>query len=149
MESNNNQPSFVIQKVYTKDVSFESINSPDIFKQQWNPSVDFNIDINSRKIDDNNYEVDLTVTLNTKTGDTNAYVAEVTQSGIFTLSGVPEQQIDSILNTYCPNTLFPYAKRVLDSSVIRGGFLPLNLSPINFDAIYLQKQNTSESQHWF
>ena len=147
MESNNNQPSFVIQKVYTKDVSFESINSPDIFKQQWNPSVDFNIDINSRKIDDNNYEVDLTVTLNTKTGDTNAYVAEVTQSGIFTLSGVPEQQIDSILNTYCPNTLFPYAKRVLDSSVIRGGFLPLNLSPINFDAIYLQKQNTSESQH--
>ena len=147
MESNKNQPSFVIQKVYTKDVSFESINSPDIFKQQWNPSVDFNIDINSRKIDDNNYEVDLTVTLNTKTGETNAYIAEVTQSGIFTLSGIPEQQIESILNTYCPNTLFPYANRVLDTSVIRGGFLPLNLSPINFDAIYLQKQNTSESQH--
>ena len=147
MESNQNQPSFVIQKVYTKDVSFESLNSPDIFKQQWNPSVDFNIDINSKKIDDSNYEVDLTVTLNTKTDETNAYIAEVTQSGIFTLSGVPAEQIESILNTYCPNTLFPYAKRVLDSSVIRGGFLPLNLSPINFDAIYLQKQNTSESQH--
>ena len=70
MENIQNQPSFVIQKVYTKDVSFESINSPEIFKAQWEPKVDFNIDINSRKIDDNNYEVDLTVTLNTKTGET-------------------------------------------------------------------------------
>ena len=141
---NQNQPSFVIQKVYTKDVSFESMNSPEIFKEQWNPSVDFNIDIDTKKIDENNYEVDLTVTLNTKTGETLAYIAEVTQSGIFTLAGIPEDQIESILNTYCPNTLFPYAKRILDSSVIRGGFLPLNLSPINFDAIYMQKKSQAK-----
>ncbi len=141
---NQNQPSFVIQKVYTKDVSFESMNSPEIFKEQWNPSVDFNIDIDTKKIDENNYEVDLTVTLNTKTGETLAYIAEVTQSGIFTLAGIPEDQIESILNTYCPNTLFPSAKRMLDSSVIRGGFLPLNLSPINFDAIYMQKKSQAK-----
>ncbi|APC97480.1 protein-export chaperone SecB [Francisella frigiditurris] len=143
MEDNQNQPSFVIQKVYTKDVSFESMNSPEVFKQQWNPKVDFNLDINFKKLDESNYEVDLTITVNTKNNEANAYIAEVTQSGIFTITGMSEEQLDSVLNTYCPNTLFPYSKRVLDSSIHRGGFLPLNLSPINFDAIYLQKKNSA------
>ncbi|MBK2357213.1 protein-export chaperone SecB [Francisella hispaniensis] len=147
MQNNEIQPSFLIQKVYTKDVSFETINSPACFKEQWNPSSDFNIDINTTKINDENFELDLTITVTTKNNETNAYIAEVTQSGIFTITGMSEEQIDSVLNTYCANTLFPYAKRVIDSSIIKGGFLPLNLAPINFDAIYLQKKSSPQREH--
>ncbi|MDE5009064.1 protein-export chaperone SecB, partial [Francisella tularensis] len=68
-------------------------------------------------------------------------IAEVTQSGIFTITSMSEEQIDYVLNTYCANTLFPYDKRIIDSSIIKGGFLPLNLAPINFDEIYLQKKS--------
>ncbi|MGQ4004934.1 protein-export chaperone SecB [Francisellaceae bacterium CB300] len=147
MESTENQPSFLIQKVYTKDVSFESINSPASFKDQWNPASDFNIDLNTRKIDDQNFELDLTITITTKNNEANVYITEVTQSGIFTISGMPEAQVESVLNTYCANALFPYAKRIIDSSIMKGGFLPLNLSPINFDAIYMQKKEQENQAH--
>lgn len=145
MESTENQPSFLIQKVYTKDVSFELINSPAAFKDQWSPASDFNIDLNTKKIDEHNFELDLTITITTKNNEANVYITEVTQAGIFTITGMPEEQIESVLNTYCVNALFPYAKRIIDSSIMKGGFLPLNLSPINFDAIYMQKK-TQEDQ---
>lgn len=147
MEATENQPSFLIQKVYTKDVSFESINSPASFKDQWNPASDFNIDLNTKKIDEQNFELDLTITITTKNNETNVYITEVTQAGIFTIAGMPEEQIESVLNTYCANALFPYAKRVIDSSIMKGGFLPLNLSPINFDAIYMQKKTQAAQTH--
>jgi preprotein translocase subunit SecB len=145
MKSTKNQPFFLIQKVYTKDVSFEAISSPSSFKDQWNPASDFNIDLNTRKIDEHNFELDLTITITTKNSEASVYITEVTQAGIFTISGMPEKQIESVLNTYCANALFPYAKRVIDSSIMRGGFLPLNLSPINFDAIYMQKNAQSQT----
>ncbi len=147
MDSTENQPSFLIQKVYTKDVSFESINSPASFKDKWNPASDFNIDLNTRKIDEQNFELDLTINITTKNNETNVYITEVTQSGIFTISGMPEAQVESLLNTYCANALFPYAKRVIDSSIMKGGFLPLNLSIINFDAIYMQKKQQENQGH--
>ncbi|MDE4953341.1 protein-export chaperone SecB, partial [Francisella tularensis subsp. holarctica] len=78
------QQYFLIQKVYTKYVSFETINSHACFKEQWNPSSDFNIDINTTKIHDENFELDLTITVTTKNNENNSYIAEVTQSGIFT-----------------------------------------------------------------
>jgi preprotein translocase subunit SecB len=147
MESTDNQPSFLIQKVYTKDVSFESINSPASFKDEWNPASEFNIDINTKKMDEQNFELDLTITITTKNNEANVYIVEVTQAGIFTIAGMEEAQIESVLNTYCANTLFPYAKRVIDSSIMKGGFLPLNLAPINFDAIYMQKKaNQNQEQ---
>ncbi|MFV9930823.1 MAG: protein-export chaperone SecB [Francisella endosymbiont of Hyalomma asiaticum] len=149
MQNNEIQPSFLIQKVYTKDVSFETINSPVCFKEQWDLGSDFNIDINTTKINDENFELHLTITVTTKNNDTNAYIAEVTQSGIFKITGMTAEQIDSVLNIYCANTLFPYAKRIIDSSIIKGGFLPFNLPLINFDAIYLQKktQQLQQSTH--
>lgn len=147
MASTENQPSFLIQKVYTKDISFESINSPASFKDKWDPASDFNIDLNTKKIDEQNFELDLTITITTKNNEANIYITEVTQAGIFTLANMPEDQIESILNTYCANALFPYAKRVIDSAIMKGGFLPLNLAPINFDAIYMQKKEQKTQAH--
>lgn len=146
MQNNENQPSFLIQKVYTKDVSLETINAPACFKDQWNPASDFNIDINTKKVNEENYELDLTVTVTTKNNEANVYIVEVTQSGIFTITGMDDNQIESVLNTYCANTLFPYAKKMIDSSIIKGGFMPLNLAPINFDAIYMQKKAQQQQE---
>ena len=148
MEDNKNNPSFLIQKVYTKDISFEIINSPACFKEQVNQTSDFNIDIHTNKLEDSEFELDLTITITTKNSDNNnsIYIVEVTQSGIFTITATPTDQIESILNTYCANVLFPYAKSMIDSTVLKGGFLPINLAPINFDAIYMQKKIEQESQ---
>lgn len=146
MQEQENQPSFLIQKIYTKDVSFESINSPSCFKDQWAPESNFNVDIHTEKLADNSFELSLTITITTKNNEENAYVVEATQIGIFTIENMPEDQKETVLNTYCANALFPYAKRIIDSSVIKGGFLPLNLSPINFDAIYMQKKSQAEQE---
>ena len=140
MKNDNKKTSFLIQKIYTKDVSLETLNVPDCFKDKWDPTSDLKFNIEYKKIDDINFELDLTMTIKTKNNDKNVYVIEVNQSGIFTLTGMTDEQIDSVLNTYCAHTLFCYAKRTIDSSVIKGGFLPLNLVPINFDAIYMENK---------
>ena len=144
------QPKFIIQKIYTKDMSFETPNAPDVFKIQWQPKVNVNIDTSSKSLDNNVHEVDLTLTLTVKNDERNAYLIEVTQSGIFTIENMPAEQLDAMLGAYCPNTLFPYIKEAIDSVINRGGFPQINMAPINFDAIYMQKksqQTENNTQH--
>lgn len=144
------QPKFVIQKIYTKDMSFETPNAPEVFKKQWQPKVNVNIDTSSKSLDANVHEVDLTLTLTVKNDEQNAYLIEVTQSGIFTIENMPAEQVDAMLGAYCPNTLFPYIKEAIDSVINRGGFPQINMAPINFDAIYMQKksqQTENNTQH--
>lgn len=144
------QPKFIIQKIYTKDMSFETPNAPDVFKTQWQPKVNVNIDTSNKSLDNNVHEVDLTLTLTVKNDEKNAYLIEVTQSGIFTIENMPAEQLDAMLGAYCPNTLFPYIKEAIDSVINRGGFPQINMAPINFDAIYMQKksqQTENNTQH--
>ena len=134
-----NQAEFVIQKVYFEDTSFESPNSPIIFKEEWSPEANIDLNTESKKLDDNTYQVALTVTVTAKSKDKTAFVAEVKQSGIFTVTGIDnEEQMGQILGAYCPSTLFPYARETISGLVNRGGFPQLNLAPINFDALYAQ-----------
>ncbi|GAA0358341.1 protein-export chaperone SecB [Bowmanella denitrificans] len=137
------QPQFAIQRIYTKDISFESPNSPAIFQQEWKPEVKMDLDTRSAKLDDNSYEVVLAVTVTAKAGDQTAFLVEVQQAGIFTIADMSDQQKAHILGSFCPNTLFPYARECISNLVNRGTFPQLNLAPVNFDAIfaaYLQKR---------
>ena len=147
----NNQPNFVIQKIYTKDISFEAPSTPDVFKAQWQPEANVNVDTTSSKLDNNVYEVELSLTVTVKNSDNNAYLIEVSQAGIFTLQNMPEDQIAPMLGAFCPTTLFPYAKETIDSLINRGGFPQINLAPINFDALYMQRlaqqQSGEQTQH--
>ena len=151
MENEQKQPNFVIQKVYTKDLSFEAPGTPDSFKTQWQPEANVNVDTSSKKLADNVHEVELTLTITVKNGEKNAYLIEVTQAGIFTLENMPEDQVQPMLGAFCPTTLFPYAKETVDSLINRGGFPQINLAPINFDALYMQKvsqqQSADQTQH--
>jgi preprotein translocase subunit SecB len=134
------QRQFAIQRIYLKDVSFETPNSPDIFRQEWKPENNLNLNTGIRQIDEQTYEVVLTLTLTTKIGDNTAYLVEVQQAGIFTLSGFSEQEKAPMLGAYIPNTLFPYAREVISDLATKGSFPQMVLQPVNFDALFMQHQ---------
>ncbi|XKM13574.1 protein-export chaperone SecB [Orbaceae bacterium ac157xtp] len=153
-DQNNNQATtaesnFAIQRIYIKDVSFETPNVPAIFPKEWKPEVNIELNTSSQVLTDNVYEVALRITLTTKSNDEVAYICEVTQAGIFTLLGFSGNQLQHCLGAFCPNILFPYARETISSLVNKGTFQPVNLEPVNFDAVfmnYLQQQNAQQTQ---
>ncbi|MDI9819126.1 MULTISPECIES: protein-export chaperone SecB [unclassified Legionella] len=130
---------FMIQRVYIKDSSFEAPNTPASFQQQWEPELSLDLNTQHTELEKNVYEVVLTVTATVKNNGAVAFLAEVKQAGIFTIQGALNEQIDHLLNSFCPNILFPYARETITSQVIRGSFPQLVLAPINFDALYMQQ----------
>ena len=131
---------FEIQRIYTKDLSFESPNTPDVFLQEnWQPEIAIDLNIADTKLENETYEVVLTVTATAKAKDATAFLAEVKQAGIFAISGFSEEQVKHMLGAFCPNVLFPYAREAISDIVTRGSFPQLLLAPINFDALYQQQ----------
>lgn len=137
---------FAIQKIYTKDLSFETPNSPKIFMEKWEPSVDFNLGTRVETVDKNLYEIVLTTTITAKIGSATAYLVEVNQAGIFTIAGFSEQELGPMIGSFCPNMLFPYAREVVSDLIAKGGFPQLLLAPVNFDALYAQHLQSVQNQ---
>ncbi len=138
------EPQFAIQRVYTKDVSFETPNSPAIFQTDWKPEIKLDIDTRSNKLAENTFEVVLAVTVTATVEGQTAFLAEVQQAGIFTIGNLPEAQLAHTIGAFCPTTLFPYARETIASLVNRGSFPQFNLSPVNFEALfasYVQQRN--------
>lgn len=140
-QSSQQNPQFMIQRLYIKDISFEAPNTPNIFKEKWEPNLDLDLNIQSHTLEEKDiYEVVLTITATVKNNNTLAYLIEIKQAGIFTIQGTPTEQLGHILNSFCPTILFPYARETISYHVLHASFPPLILSPINFDALYMQKQ---------
>jgi preprotein translocase subunit SecB len=137
---------FIIQKIYTKDVSFESPNSPDIFREEWKPQLDLQLGNEYRRIDEENHEIILSVTVTAKVGDKTAFLVEVKQAGIFSLTGYSDEEMGPLVGSYCPNTLFPFVREVVSDVVTKGGFPQLVLSPVNFDAMYMHQKEQAIAQ---
>ena len=132
---------FSVEKIYVKDVSFESPRSPAIFNEQTQPQLNMNLNQSVQRVGDNAYEVVLAITLTCSLGEDNAntvYVAEVKQAGVFGLAGFEPNVLDAMLGTHCPNVLYPYARQLLGELIQAGGFPPFLLQPINFDALYAE-----------
>lgn len=130
---------FVLQRIYVKDLSFESPKSPDGFRQQWKPQIGLELNSGHKDLGDDNHEVVLSLTVTARNQEEETiYLAEVQQAGIFLIKGLPEDVMEQTLGAFCPNVLFPYAREALDSLVTRGSFPPVMLAPVNFDAIYEQ-----------
>lgn len=139
-----NEPQFMIQRVYVKDISFETPNSPDIFKEEWEPKLNLDLGNKTNKLEDNVYEVELSVTATVNNKDKVAFISEVKQAGIFTIEGAPEEQLDHLLNSFCPSILFPYAREAITDMVTKGSFPQLVLAPVNFDALYMQQRQEQQ-----
>jgi preprotein translocase subunit SecB len=140
------QGQFAIQRIYCKDISFETPNSPMIFQDEWKPQADLQIETNSADLGNGVYDVTLSITATVKVGDKVAFLVEVNQSGIFSATGIPEEQLGPMLGAFCPNILFPYAREAISDISNRGGFPPLLLSPVNFDALYAQRMQQKQAQ---
>lgn len=133
------QNQFSIQKLYIKDVSFESPSTPEVFSfKNWEPQIELNLNNTNKKVSDGIFEVVLSVTATVKHDDKTAFLVEIHQAGIFQISGFNEQDTKYILGSQCMNILFPYAREVVSDMTTRGGFPPLLLNPVNFDALYAQ-----------
>ncbi|WP_096618979.1 protein-export chaperone SecB [Candidatus Enterovibrio altilux] len=137
------QQNFIIQRIFLKDLSFEAPNSPNVFKQEWNPDVNLDLDTQSCQLGKDVYEVVLRLTVTVKNAEKNAFLCEVQQGGIFTVNDMEEPQLAHCLGAFCPNILFPYARETISNLVIKGAFPQLNLAPVDFVALfmnYLQEQ---------
>ncbi|MFW5442906.1 MAG: protein-export chaperone SecB [Methylococcaceae bacterium] len=145
-ESTSEEKQFSIQKIHTKDISFETPNSPKIFTEKWEPTVDLNLGTNVEALGDALFEVSLSVTVTVKCNDITAYLIEVTQAGIFSLAGFSEQEMGPMVGSFCPNILFPYAREVVSDLVAKGGFPQMLLAPVNFDALYSQHLKQAQQQ---
>lgn len=145
-----NETQFMIQRIYIKDLSYETPNTPAVFQQQWEPELNLDINTASTELEKGVYEVVLTVTATVMNQKTTAFLVEVKQAGIFTIQGAAANQLDHLINSFCPNILFPYARETITSQVIRGSFPQLVLAPINFDALFMQqmaeKQKTAQEE---
>ncbi len=130
---------FSLQRIYVKDLSFEAPKSPEIFREDWSPSVELDLNTNQRGLEGDFHEVVLTLTVTVKTGEEVAFIAEVQQAGIFLIQGLDTTSQAHALGAFCPSILFPYARETLDSLVVRGSFPALMLAPVNFDALYAQE----------
>lgn len=140
------QAQFQLQKLYVKDVSFELPNAPQIFQENGQVEIKLNLAQKVENLAEGIHEVNLTVTVTATMGEKTAYLAEVQQAGIFAIVGLGEQARHAALNTLCPSTLFPYARRIITDLVAEGGFPPLVLQPINFDMIYAQRMREAQTQ---
>ena len=141
------ETTFVLQRIYVKDVSFESPKAPEAFLKKWKPKVALELNTSNVSVGKDDFEVTLGLTVTAKNeAEEVIYLIELLQSGIFLIRGMSEERLAQTLGSTCPNVLFPYAREAIDSIVTKGSFPPLMLAPVNFDAIYAQARARSEAE---
>jgi preprotein translocase subunit SecB len=140
----NNQPVFNLDKIYVKDLSLEIPHAPKIFLERENPQVDIQLHTQASSFEEGQYEVLVMATITAKIGEKTMFLVELKQAGIFQIRNVPADELEPILAVMCPNILFPYLRQVVSDVVVRGGFSPVLLNPINFDALYQQQKQQAQ-----
>lgn len=133
-------PVFQIQRVYLKEASLEQPNSPAILLEQESPTVDIQLGVNAGPVADGVYEVTVTATVQTKIKDKTVFLVEATQAGIFEIRNLPQEQMSQIMGIACPQIVYPYLRGNVADLIQRGGFPPVHLSEINFQAMFEQQQ---------
>ena len=132
-------PVFTIERIYVKDMSLENPSSPQSFLQQESPQVEVSLQTRGEPVGEGVFESVLTVTVTAKVGEQTMFLVEVAQAGIFQIRNIPQQDLQPILGVHCPNILFPYARETVANAIIRAGYPPVHLAPINFETLYQQQ----------
>jgi preprotein translocase subunit SecB len=136
-ETQQPQRQLAVQKIYLKDASLEVPKAPGIYQKAWKPTVDVNLSTATTALQQaGHYQVALKVTVTARLEEDTAFIIEIEQAGLFLLSGFPEQELPQVLNTHCPQALFPYAREAVSELAQRGGFQQVLLQPVSFDALY-------------
>lgn len=141
------QKQIAVQKVYLKDFSFESPNSPKIFtSSDWQPKTNLNLRSGHTPVAEDLHEVVLTITVEAKHEETTLFLVEIQQAGLFQIAGYAQEEMEAIIGSFCPTTLFPFAREAIAGIVSKGGFPEFLLQPINFDALYAESKRQAAAQ---
>ena len=138
-------PVFQIQRVYLKDLSLEQPNSPAILLEQEQPTVDIQLGVDAQPVTDGIFEITVSATVQTKIGDRTVFLVEAKQAGIFEIRNLPEDQMGPILGIACPQIVYPYLRGNVADVIQRGGFPPVHLAEINFQAMFEQQQAQAQA----
>ena len=133
-------PVFQIQRVYLKEASLEQPNSPAILLEQEAPTVDIQLGVNAAPVAEGIFEVSVRATVQTKIKDKTVFLVEATQAGIFEIRNLPQDQMSQVMGIACPQIVYPYLRGNVADLIQRGGFPPVHLAEINFQAMYEQQQ---------
>ena len=133
------QPMFTIERVYIKDLSIENPGAPRSFLSQEQPQVEIGLQTRAEQIEEGLFESVLTVTVTAKVADKTLFLVEAAQAGLFQIRGIAMPDLQPVLGVHCPNILFPFVREAISSAIQRAGFPPVNLAPINFEALYQQQ----------
>lgn len=144
-EEQQNLPQAAIQRIYVKDISFEAPNLPELFSVEYKPQIKMEMNSKSRIVADDNYEVILTISVKAEIEDKTVFLAEVQQAGIFMLKNLSEEQLQHSLSVMGPETLYPYVRETIASLIGRTGFPAVQLAPVNFQALFIQKMQQAQA----
>jgi len=134
-----------ISKIYLKDFSFESPQSPLVFRRSdWKPQTNLNLRSTHNPIEEGVHEIVLTITIEAKEDDKTLFLVELHQAGLFEITGYDGEELAAIAGSFCPNILFPYARESVATIIQKGGFPEFVLQPINFDALYMQSRQQGQ-----
>jgi len=144
--SEDKQPGFALEKLYLKDVSVEVPNAPEIFVERDAPKISIELNNEAKPLADGYYEIALQITVTSKIGEQTAFVVDIVQAGIFVIKNIPEDGLEAVIAITCPNILFPYAREAVSNFTVKAGFNPVQLQPINFEALYMQEKQKKDSK---
>ena len=140
------QRQFLVQRIFTKDISFEAPNSPAIFQENWTPEIKVGLSSETRRPGNDHLEVTLKISVEAKHEDKTVFLVEVQQGGLFLAQGFSEQEMEAVVGVAAPNVLFPYAREVISDLVTRGSFPQFVLQPVNFEALYAQQRQAKAAE---
>jgi preprotein translocase subunit SecB len=146
VENEKVQQQFAVQRLYIKDVSYETPMGAAVFAKQWKPKINVEMNSKSSKLGEDNFEVVLTVTVTASLEEEAALLIEVQQAGLFLVKGIEGENLRQALSILAPNLLFPYVREAIDSLALKGGFPAIGLQPVNFEALYVQAKAQAEAQ---
>jgi preprotein translocase subunit SecB len=145
MSQQPNQPVFSIEKLFVKDLSVEVPNAPRIYLERDTPQVEIQMNTSANPIDEGYFEVVVSVTVTAKLAEKTVFLVEASQGGVFQIRNIPQGELEPVLGITCPNILYPYVREVVSDAVVRAGFAPVVLNPVNFEAIF-QAQRDAKTQ---
>jgi preprotein translocase subunit SecB len=134
------QPSFQIEKLYVKDMSLEVPNAPQVFMQVESPALEIQVRHEAAQFADGFYECTVTVTVTARSGEKTMFLVEAAQAGIFSVRGIPAQDLEPLLGIGCPTILYPYVREVISDLVTRAGFPAVLLAPVSFEQMYMDRK---------
>jgi preprotein translocase subunit SecB len=138
---------FALEKIYLKDASFELPGGPSVFLQSGQPAIEVQMGLSHGSLNNEQglHEVVLSITVSAKLENKTLFLAEVQQAGIFRIKGVPADLLTRVLEINCPTVLLPFAREAVSDFIGKGGFPPVLINPVNFEALYEQKLAASKA----